>query len=407
MTRGRNHFHFDGSSGDRPCCFLVAANASHTSEKNHDDEQGQTVLMFHCHWYDQGWGDQQGRVLVVEQERPKNCLDKRLLSLPFGKGRLVAISPMVQHDKRPLTLFFPPNPNKLYQFWCVVGGGGYNELHLEQAYLRKYTRTQWDHHTASLAILPTTYLSSKNSPSLSAAPLDVKRKVVSFLSHSDAIHLISSSKRFAAELALSQVVSPLLGDVEHQACTNSSHPSCFAVYLPKTANQLHSILFQCTISLPDYGWWCLGPVTISIVAQLIPNRNDANTAVLPRRIQQLPFEEGKLISKRSIVFGNCKTPMTLTFRPKADECYQVWLSRDSSFVPPTCGLTIVENPRFRTIGYGKDIAQSFAATYTGFPPIPDAGPAFDFELLVSNGMGQTVHQMMRLQDLREHHQHHS
>ncbi|CAJ1890150.1 unnamed protein product [Cylindrotheca closterium] len=403
LTRGRNQFHFDGSCGDRPCCFLVAASSNHDAETNNHNQEGQTTLLFHCHWYDQGWGDQQGRVLVVEQERPKKDLDKQLLSLPFGKGRLVAMSPIVQHDKRHLTLRFPPKPNKLYQFWCIVGGGGYNELHLEEVILQKYT--PWD-HKASIVSVPKIFLTAKKWSSLSVAPLDVKRKIVSFLSHSDAIHLISSCKRFAAELALSQVVSLLLGDGEHQAWTNSPHPNCFAVYLPKTVNQVHSILFQCTISIPDYSWWCLGPVTISIIAQGIPKPNDTSAAMHPRQIQQLPFEQGRLISKRSIVFGNCKTAITLTFLPKKNECYQVWLSRDSSFVPPTAGLTIVENPRFRTIGYGTGIAQSFTATYTGFPPTQKTLTGSDFELL-SNGMGQTVHQLMRLQDLQEHHHQHS
>lgn len=401
MSQGQNNFHFDGSCGDRPCCFLVTASSNQYDEDTNDHElQRQTVIMFHCQWYDQGWGDQQGRVLVVEQERPKYDLDKQLLlSLSFGKGRLVAMSPIVRHDKRPLTLSFPQKPNKLYQYWCIVGGGGYNELHLEQVDLRKYTKLD------QLASLPTAVPKTFASSSLLVAPLDVKRNIVSFLSHSDAVHLISSSRSLAAELALSQVVSPLLGDVELKALANSLHPSCFAVYLPKTVHQIYSILFHCTISMPDYGWWCLGPVTISIVAQCIPKQNYASIAMHPRQIQLLPLEEGRLISKRSIIFGNCKASMTLTFCPKEDECYQVWLSRDSSFVPPTSGLTIVENPRFRTIGYGPNITKCFTSTYTGFPQtIQKVAATGNFESL-SNGMGQTVHQLMRLQDFREHHQH--
>jgi hypothetical protein len=146
--------------------------------------------------------------------------------------------------------------------------------------------------------------------------------------------------------------------------------------------------------MPDYGSWCLGPVTVSIVAQRM-----TQDAI---KISQLPFEIGRLVSKRSIVFGNCKTPISLAFHPRGGECYQVWLSRDGSFVPPTTlGLTVVENPRFRTIGYCvTSNEESFLATYIGFPPpTPKSETAHDLSLL-SNGMGQTVHQLMWLHGLR-------
>jgi len=400
LTLERNHFSFDGSMGDRPECFLVTAGPNHhnVAAKNDENQQEQhAVFCFSCHWYDQGWGDRQGRILIVEQDRPKTFLNARLLSIPFRNGRLVAMSPLVQHEKRPLMLFFQPKPNKLYQFWTIVGGGGYNELHLGEVVLRKHMHSR--HSKASpldTAFIP--FVHERNGSSFLLAPLDVKRKIVSFLSPSDVIRLMSVRKSCAAELGISQVPTPLLGsEKENKAgwANNSPQPSCFAVYNPKRANQLHSVVFQCTISIPDYGWWCLGPVTISIVAQ---SKDARQHHVHP---QMLPYEQGRLVSKRSIVYGNCKMPMTLTFFPKQDDCYQVWLSRDSSFVSPTSGgLTIVENPTFRTIGYGKNSSESFMATYIGFPRSPPKVETARDLVSLSNGMGQTIHQLMRLHGLR-------
>lgn len=116
--------HFEGAyrTGDQPECF--GAIVPKDTERLHS-------MAFECNWVDQGWGNRKGRIIVVAQDRPTYLEASDLQALPFADGTIVSRSPIAPHHTARLTLLFYPKPDKLYQLWCIVGGGGGHKLHVQ------------------------------------------------------------------------------------------------------------------------------------------------------------------------------------------------------------------------------------------------------------------------------------
>jgi hypothetical protein len=310
---------------------------------------------------------------VVAQDRP-DYLDSRLKTLPFASGSIVAVSPVVKHNKMSLRLSVLPMRIKVYQVWYVVGGGGYNTLRIDNIkLLRLSLRNElacWRKKR------PNTQISDRGDIlNFAALPCEVKQSVIEFLPISDTLHLMQTCKSIKSEVALSSVSTPLVDkDV-------ANTPSCFAVYMPTRNAQLHSVTMQCNIINREY--WINSTAQACIVSHARPQRLDS--ACFAKRIQNLSFQEGRIVAKSSMA-KTIKTSLTMTFLPRSDEVYQLWLCEDSAGCASFLQLNSVT---MHTLGFG-DVAAAFEAVYTGFSMEGRQGVA-RFASQNARGIGQLMH----------------
>jgi hypothetical protein len=335
---GVNKF-FNGYTGTEPLCFAVIV-----------PKQTNRLLTFQCEWYDQGWGDRNGQIFIVAQDRP-NYLNLRLLSVAMAKGEIVAKSPMVKHAKTSLMLPFYPKPNKVYQLWCVVGGQWYHTLRITDMSLQRLALRN--------PIQSWSKSKSRKRLHLEDLPSVTIERIVGFLPISDTLHLIQTSKYALRDIELSKVTSLLASN------SLAFNPrSCFALIVPKDVARLHTITLQCDLLSQDWSKRMNGRVYV-----VAHDRNCyLDSADYKKQLEQLSFADGRVVSKTPVA-KNHQTPLTLSFYPKSYEIYQLWLLAEDWM--ERCHTLRVENLVLHMLGFGKNTSSACDTFYTGFSFTPD------------------------------------
>lgn len=87
------------------------------------------TLLVTMKWWDQGWGNRKGRLLLVAENKNQSY-DRSGKKNGPDFGRVVYESRIAKHARRRLNITFKPKNNESYHIWYVVGGGGGHELNL-------------------------------------------------------------------------------------------------------------------------------------------------------------------------------------------------------------------------------------------------------------------------------------
>eukprot|EP00980_Cylindrotheca_fusiformis_P004240 scaffold918_cov126-Cylindrotheca_fusiformis.AAC.19 len=150
-------------------------------------------------------------------------------------------------------------------------------------------------------------------------PNDLQKAVAVFLPLRETLYLIQSCKSMKGDLGLSrslcsigrQMSSP--ADISVLSVEMQNNPMCLiASVVPTDSKPFHSMTFQS--EWVDQG---IGERKgrLFVVAQ--------KKVVSQGRSHALPFEEGKVVCKTSVV-GHTMANVTASFHVKPDEFYQVW-----------------------------------------------------------------------------------
>mmetsp|Transcript_17619 Transcript_17619/g.43347 ORF Transcript_17619/g.43347 Transcript_17619/m.43347 type:complete len:258 (+) Transcript_17619:1739-2512(+) len=154
-------------------------------------------------------------------------------------------------------------------------------------------------------------------------PLDVKEKLISYLSPLDISRLLSTSRLVHSDISLARTVWPTSQEYLIRRCFRSGSERvtrrCFGVVVPYSqSDRYHSISLQCD-------WvddsWTEQQAQLYIVSQpkpRLPNPLECAEAALT-----LPFDCDAVVAKSSVV-RFYKTTTTLSFLPKPAEVYQLW-----------------------------------------------------------------------------------
>lgn len=313
---------FDGFNGDKPQCFAVVV-----------PRQTNRLVTFQCEWVDQGWGERHGQILIVAQDRP-SYMNSKLLALPLGKGEVVAKSSIVKHTKSKLTVPFYPKQNKIYQLYCTVGSQWYSTMRLEnisvQRLLMKNPIPTWS--------MPKCRAKGR----LESLPSELVERVIGYLPTSDTLHLIQTCKAMSRDIDLFKVTSLLTKK------SVAEYPrSCFAVIIPKMNSKIHAASLQCNIRSEKW--------SNSMEGRLMVVEHDRKGALnvpdeeeLDLLEHYMPFGEGKIVAKTKI-FEDHKAALSLSFYPRSDKIYQLWLIDKGSK-----SQLKIENMKLHVLGFGSE-----------------------------------------------------
>jgi hypothetical protein len=268
-----------------------------------------------------------------------------------AKGEIVAKSPIVKHAKTSLMIPFYPKPNKVYQLWCVVGREWYHTLRITDMSLQRLALRN--------PIQSWSKSKSRKRLRFEDLPSDTIERIIEFLPISDTFHLIQTSKSALRGIELSKVTSLLTSK------TLAFNPrSCFALIVPKDVARLHTITLQCDLLSQDWSKRMNG--RLYVVAH---NRNSyLDSADNKKQLEQLSFADGRIVTKTPVA-KNHQTSLTLSFYPKSDEVYQLWLRAEDWM--ERCHTLKVENLVLHMLGFGKHTSSACETFYNGFSFTPD------------------------------------
>jgi hypothetical protein len=140
--------------------------------------------------------------------------------------------------------------------------------------------------------------------------------------------------------------------------------SCFASIVPKDGARLHTIALQCDLLSQDCSKRMNG--RLYVVAH---DRNCyLDSADYKKQLEQLSFADGRIVSKTSVAKNHQKS-FTLSFYPKSDEVYQLWLLPEDWM--ERCHTLRVENLVLHMLGFGENTSSACETFYNGFSYTPD------------------------------------